>query len=91
MLIVCYKISLTSYFFFRQRVSESSESTTMSNSSMTPEVPMSSFSSNNNGGKIQNIQNPDQDPDIDDQEVLAESPTWRGILRKSDSKINLND
>ena len=35
--------------------------------------------------------NPEQDPDIDDQEVLAESPTWRGILRKSDSKINLND
>ena len=33
-----------------------------------------------------------QDPDhVSDQADDDNSPNWRGILRKSDSKINLND
>ena len=70
-------------FFFRHRVSESSESTSTTNStttpSATPEIPL-------------NMSSNDQDyhpGDYDNDN--ADSPTWRGILRKTNSKINLND
>ena len=69
--------------YFRHRVSESSESTSTTNStttpSATPEIPLN-MSSND-----QEYHPGDYDNDN------ADSPTWRGILRKTNSKINLND
>ena len=72
-----------SWFLFRHRVSESSESTSTTNStttpSATPEIPL-------------NMSSNDQDYNPGDYDnENADSPTWRGILRKTNSKINLND
>jgi len=80
----------------QQRVSESSESNTSSTtSSPDPTINfVSSTSSSNLNIQLDHYQDlPDHDhaDHVSDQADDDNSPKWRGILRKSDSKINLND
>jgi len=86
----------------QQRVSESSESNTSSTTSSSSPDPTinnnfvsSNSTSNNLNMQLDHYQDdlPDHNdhPDHVSDQASDDNPKWRGILRKSDSKINLND
>jgi len=76
----------------QQRVSESSESNTSSTTS-SPDPTINFVSSSNLNMQLDHYQDlPDHDhADRVSDQADDDSPNWRGILRKSDSKINLDD